>query len=234
MKELHCPGCQTTFVPKWSPKPTKSGFHFCTKLCSIEYWAIHRPKSGPNASGICITCAKQTSARYQRCQECREARISEEVISKIREQNNTRIETQPRLKRRQKHCLTCLNFIGTSNTTGLCLPCFRDAEQLKTLDTPVKDFLYKNKGATNKYTRFREFSRRAAFRALDDLSCCICGYSTSIEVCHIKPVASFDEEALIREVNSLDNLTILCPNHHKEFDRKLTNIKPIPISQLLE
>lgn len=49
--------------------------------------------------------------------------------------------------------------------------------------------------------------------------CCeICGYTTYTEVCHIKPVSEFEDATLVSQVNSPDNLAILCPNHHKELD----------------
>ncbi len=54
--------------------------------------------------------------------------------------------------------------------------------------------------------------------------CKICGYSTHIEVCHIKSVSDFPDEALISEINSLDNLVALCPNHHWEFDNNIIKI----------
>jgi predicted restriction endonuclease len=48
--------------------------------------------------------------------------------------------------------------------------------------------------------------------------CEVCGYNTHVEVCHIKSVSSFSDDTLITEINSIDNLVGLCPNHHWEFD----------------
>jgi len=42
-----------------------------------------------------------------------------------------------------------------------------------------------------------------------------------VEVCHVREISSFPETALMGEVNSLDNLKYLCPNHHKLLDKKL-------------
>ena len=44
--------------------------------------------------------------------------------------------------------------------------------------------------------------------------CIICGYNKHIEVAHIKAVSEFDDSALISEINALNNLIPLCPNHH--------------------
>lgn len=40
-----------------------------------------------------------------------------------------------------------------------------------------------------------------------------------MEVCHTKAISSFPPETKIREVNRLDNLVYLCPNHHILLDR---------------
>lgn len=49
-------------------------------------------------------------------------------------------------------------------------------------------------------------------------SCNKCGYSKHVEVCHRKAVSLFPKTALVKEINSFDNLILLCPNCHWEFD----------------
>ena len=59
-------------------------------------------------------------------------------------------------------------------------------------------------------------------------SCAVCGYDKHVEVAHIKSVAEFDDSATVKEINSIDNLIGLCPNHHWEYDHgllKLDNIQ---------
>lgn len=48
--------------------------------------------------------------------------------------------------------------------------------------------------------------------------CVKCGYSIHVDVAHVKSVSSFDNSVTIREINSIDNLIGLCPNHHWEYD----------------
>lgn len=50
------------------------------------------------------------------------------------------------------------------------------------------------------------------------LKCSVCGYEKHCEIAHIKSVSDFSDESLIRDINSIDNLISLCPNHHWEFD----------------
>jgi len=54
--------------------------------------------------------------------------------------------------------------------------------------------------------------------------CVVCFYNKIIHVAHIKDVSSFSDETLISVINSLDNLTALCPNHHWEFDKGLIKL----------
>lgn len=49
-------------------------------------------------------------------------------------------------------------------------------------------------------------------------SCDVCGYDKHVEVCHVKPIASFLDDATLNEINAPENLRGLCPNHHWELD----------------
>lgn len=57
-----------------------------------------------------------------------------------------------------------------------------------------------------------------------DMCCVLCGYDKHIEICHIKSVSSFGDNAMICEINHVDNLVALCPNHHWEFDNGLISL----------
>ena len=74
------------------------------------------------------------------------------------------------------------------------------------------------------YHRYRSTIRKHAHYVFnmyhEHQECKVCGYDTHIEVCHIKPVSSFNDDELISEINSINNLVGLCPNHHWEFDNK--------------
>lgn len=54
--------------------------------------------------------------------------------------------------------------------------------------------------------------------------CIVCGYSNHIEVAHVKSVSSFDDNSLICEINDIDNLIGLCPNHHWEYDNNILDL----------
>ncbi len=70
----------------------------------------------------------------------------------------------------------------------------------------------------HKHQLVRAHAHRVARWYLLDKACKVCGYDIYVELCHIKAIASFDEEAYLSEVNNPRNLAWLCPNHHKELE----------------
>lgn len=60
--------------------------------------------------------------------------------------------------------------------------------------------------------------------------CAVCGYDKTYEVAHIKSVSEFGSDDLVSDINSVDNLIALCPNHHWEFDHGYLDVKDIFIN----
>lgn len=58
--------------------------------------------------------------------------------------------------------------------------------------------------------------------------CKICGYSKHVENCHVKAIQLFDESTPLSVINSENNLVLLCPNHHWEFDNLHIEVVPGP------
>lgn len=57
-----------------------------------------------------------------------------------------------------------------------------------------------------------------------EYKCAICGYDKHIEIAHIKAVSDFDDSTKISDINSIDNLIALCPNHHWEYDNGILKL----------
>lgn len=81
------------------------------------------------------------------------------------------------------------------------------------------------------YQSYRSAIRQDAYNTYIksgySMHCLICGYSHHVEIAHIKPVSSFNEESTFAEINSIENLVGLCPNHHWEFDNGLISVELI-------
>ena len=55
-------------------------------------------------------------------------------------------------------------------------------------------------------------------KKLKNLPCQVCGYTPHVELAHIHPVAGFPLTATLAAINDPQNILVLCPNHHWEFD----------------
>lgn len=106
---------------------------------------------------------------------------------------------------------------GSSYKRKFCPPCAKAARN------PNGYTAQKTKGALfsirANWQSARSAIQRGAHRVYSGPHICkICGYETHVDLCHIRPVADFPDDTLISEINSQDNLVMLCPNHHREFD----------------
>jgi predicted restriction endonuclease len=73
----------------------------------------------------------------------------------------------------------------------------------------------------NARSAIQKMAREAYANSNKPQKCCICGYDKTYEVAHIKAVSEFDDDTLISEINNVNNLVALCPNHHWEYDNHI-------------
>lgn len=147
------------------------------------------------------------------CLNCGETTTNPKYCS--RSCSTTKANTAAPKRSRTKRCAGCDDPIVSRGRRKFCIAC-----------SPVrvpKDWgaITKGEAATNdtqRYRRIREHARRVARLAglLDE--CAVCGYSLHVECAHQKDISRFDDGALLSEINAVENLVGLCPNHHWEFD----------------
>lgn len=80
----------------------------------------------------------------------------------------------------------------------------------------IKDCL-KDLHVSSKHAHIRGLARTQHQHLLTQ-PCAKCGYDYHVELCHLRAVSDFPDDALISEVNSVDNVTQLCRNCHWELD----------------
>ena len=102
----------------------------------------------------------------------------------------------------------------------------------KKIKTPVElytkgELFTKSKNWQSARSTIQHKARKAFFSSNLPKECKICNYSNHIEISHIKSVSSFEESSLIKDINNLENLIPLCPNHHWEFDNGLLYLTAI-------
>jgi hypothetical protein len=56
--------------------------------------------------------------------------------------------------------------------------------------------------------------------------CQACGYSKHVEHCHIQSISSFPDSVTVQEVSGPENILVLCPNCHWEYDHGLLALSP--------
>jgi len=78
---------------------------------------------------------------------------------------------------------------------------------------------YATRKDANRYAAIRDNARRVTSNRQQE--CQKCGYNKHVEVCHVKDIKDFPLTALVGEINSKDNLILLCPNCHWELDHGL-------------
>lgn len=72
----------------------------------------------------------------------------------------------------------------------------------------------------NKFDYIR-VNTRYHFKDLAAKPCYICGYDKHVELCHIRPIVDFPDDAKIKEINCYGNIIPLCRNHHWELDHEM-------------
>ena len=92
------------------------------------------------------------------------------------------------------------------------------------LERTKGELFQKRKNWQSARSTIRKLARDYYEELNPDAKCVVCGYSKHIEVAHIKAVSDFDDNTTIKEINSIDNLIALCPNHHWEYDNGIIKI----------
>jgi hypothetical protein len=149
----------------------------------------------------CHCCGKETNNPKYCSRSC------SAIIS-----NKTQIK-----RKREGKCSDCGNMISSSRS--YCGECFVKNRSAKDITLQEATERYSKHHKTSAYCLVR--TRARATEKAQSTTCCEhCGYFKHQEVCHIKPISSYPLTTMISEINSADNLLILCPNCHWEFDHK--------------
>lgn len=126
----------------------------------------------------------------------------------------------------KSYCKECANNVNKSSSCDSC-PCGKKKNKKSKLcmdcssekrckRKTLKDCLHS--ALHGQSAKFNIIRGRARSKYKHIKKCESCGYDKHVEVCHIKPISSFSEDALITDINHRSNIKILCPNCHWEFD----------------
>jgi hypothetical protein len=123
--------------------------------------------------------------------------------------------TPPR-RTKTKTCTSCPTLIEAKHRyCSECRPT-RDTIDAQYLERKICDFVKNAKYQVN--AQLRTLSRATYKASGRPYACQVCGYSTHVEICHIKDIHQCDPNDTIGSICELSNLVALCRNHHWEFD----------------
>jgi HNH endonuclease len=174
-------------------------------------------------SMICENCKKEFFEDYRKDKKYKKKVLprfcSKECAHIHSKEVNLKIARA--LQKNPRRFCKCGRKISFSNKRGMCRWCFSKS---RTLNRSKESFFKEGKN----WQAARSSIRRHAYKVYFEVykkpyKCAKCDYTFYVEVAHKKSVSEFPMDATLEEINSIDNLIGLCPNHHWEFDHKITN-----------
>lgn len=169
---------------------------------------------------LCERCNKEHNGTYGSGRFCSIICANTRIHSKETKQ---KIKDSLIMLKKENVCKKCgkiFNLKKKTSGTGFnfrkfCEDCFNVVEVISKTKKELFDNRTNWQSARN---AIQKVARKIYQESDKPKQCMHCTYDKHYEVCHIKSVSSFDDDTLISEINNIDNLIALCPNHHWEFD----------------
>lgn len=172
---------------------------------------------------ICATCGEIIRVKpTQKIFQARRKKFCNRSCSAS--SNNRKFPKRPR--RPEVPCSGCHKPLRSKS--GRCNRCRIDHMIEKSGDHTRGDLSARRASYISARNTIRAHAVKAYRRSGKPTYCASCGYATYTEVCHIRPVSDFPDDATLSEINHPDNLIALCPNHHWEFDNGVLSLTPTP------
>jgi hypothetical protein len=120
----------------------------------------------------------------------------------------------------RKYCKTCLPFAKIETLSkGMG---YKTTKPMKELTK--KEYLDRKGNYMAARNNVASLARRLYTASGKLKTCAICDFPHGVQICHKTSVADFPDTALIKEINHIDNLIALCPNHHWMLDHGLLEL----------
>ena len=174
---------------------------------------------------ICLCCKTsgvKTATDYRKhdnhfCNKFCAAKFNGVKATKARVANNLR--RNPPTERFCKRCAASMGVQPHAIKRVVCDDCWRPRGMLMT-----KKEVFTAYGTYKGHSKIRGLARSIFDQSALPKACIICGYSKHVQISHKKPVASYPDDAIVQDINRLENLQPLCPTHHWETDHGMLDI----------
>lgn len=178
----------------------------------------------------CKNCAKELKQREDEKNRDYKFRVFCNRSCSSSYNNKIKPKRKQQPERRIRYCTICNDSFSSKAKRKFCNNCVRTGRLISRgnnaspMGERTKGELF---GSRKNWQSARTSIRRHAelICAGKNYVCEVCGYSKHVEICHIKPVKDFENTATLNEINSIDNLVLLCPNHHWELDNSMLALK---------
>lgn len=197
-QEIECSACGKKFFKqqKYINQARKLGYRMC---CSRE--CTHDLQR--TAIDVeCTNCGKKFTRQPSQLSK----RGHNFCSSSCSAQYTNRVA--PKKEAKPRYCKRCGTKIPTGMTRTYCDNCQPGAILSRTTLGEIR------KTSKNFHTRIRDNAQHIYNKSDKPHRCTVCGFDRFYEICHIKAIKDFDDEATVAEINHIDNLTALCPNCH--------------------
>lgn len=109
----------------------------------------------------------------------------------------------------------------------LCKDCRNKQKRQNIKNRTLGSFINGHKYLTTKCSDIRRDARRTIEESNKERVCAYCHnheFDPILEVHHIKGILEFDSSSTVSEINDVDNLVWLCPNHHQMLEMGLITL----------
>lgn len=169
---------------------------------------------------VCLNCGEIIKVKdTEHPSETRKRRFCSQSCSAT---FNNKISPK-RSKDTNKFCPVC-GGLKTAKAI-MCTNCTNNSRSIKS--RTLGSYIDGNKYLTSKVTSIRADAKRTLLNSNKEKVCNYCHnheFDEILEVHHIKGILQFSSSSTIEEINSLDNLVWLCPNHHIMIEKGLISL----------
>ncbi len=222
---INCEECKNNYSlleRRYKVKVKKETKHFfCSYSCHL---AFRRKNMVNNCS--CLNCKKEFYRAPSTIEPSGNIFCSQSCSATW---NNTGKQKNPSKERICSKC-KAIFFRFNDHKSSFCVNC--KGEGVIALSTRTLKECQSQPSLVGKHPSWKNVlvrSHNQTFNSrLKKLPCQLCGYDKHTELAHIKPISAFSEDDKLGEINSSDNILVLCRNHHWEFDHGHLSLEDIP------
>lgn len=132
--------------------------------------------------------------------------------------NCPRLTSNPRFCSRSCAATWNNRMVPKRNPEGICGTCDKPISKSRKYcsDCLVISKSKSSNSGSNPY--IRQSARKSYVKSGRPMTCILCGYTSHVDICHIKDIRDYPDGTLYSVINDDSNLIALCKNHHWEFD----------------